>query len=208
MGYVEKLLGTNEQILFRTRRHFFDIFGKLLKELLVLIVVIIGFVALDRWNPAQLLLFQILLGLITVLAIFSMTLDILRWHNGEFIVTSRRVIQSKGILSKRVLDSSLSKINDVILEQSCLGRIFGYGTVKILTATEEVVNLLDLISRPVEFKHAMLDAKGNLEPTIPAAAAAGTSATTLLEELATLKERHMISEQESEEKRKEILKRM
>lgn len=208
MGYVEKLLGTNEQILFRTRRHFFDIFGKLLKELLVLIVVIIGFVALDRWNPAQLLLFQILLGLITVLAIFSMTLDILRWHNGEFIVTSRRVIQSKGILSKRVLDSSLSKINDVILEQSFLGRIFGYGTVKILTATEEVVNLLDLISRPVEFKHAMLDAKGNLEPTIPAAAAAGTSATTLLEELATLKERHMISEQESEEKRKEILKRM
>ena len=50
MGYVEKLLGTNEQILFRTRRHFFDIFGKLLKELLVLIVVIIGFVALDRSN--------------------------------------------------------------------------------------------------------------------------------------------------------------
>jgi hypothetical protein len=80
--------------------------------------------------------------------------------------------------------------------------------MKILTATEEVINLLDRINRPLELKRAMMDAKGALEPGMSISAAPASSATQLLEELAALKERNMITEEEYQEKRKEILRRM
>jgi hypothetical protein len=52
----------------------------------------------------------------------------------------------------------------------------------------------------------MLDAKGSLEAPVQVTAA--PTATQLLEELAALKSRNMITEEEYQEKRKEILKRM
>ena len=90
-----------------------------------------------------------------------------------------------------------------------MGRIFNYGTIKILTATDEVINLLNCIAKPIAFKHAMLEAKSLLEP-ISASPFVGqaASATQLLEELDQLRARKMINDVEYEEKRKEILKRM
>ncbi len=40
------------------------------------------------------------------------------WWNEKYIVTNRRVIQIEGILDKHVIDSSLEKVNDVVLVQS------------------------------------------------------------------------------------------
>jgi uncharacterized membrane protein YdbT with pleckstrin-like domain len=210
MDYVEKLLGANETITFRTRRHFFVIFGAILKEFLILLACAIAFVFLQTWYTGNPLLIYIGLGIIALWAVISALVDIVRWQNDEFVVTNRRVIRAHGVFNKHILDSSLNKINDVILQQSMLGRMFNYGTIKILTATEEVINLLDHIRNPIGFKHAMLEAKSALEPTAAAfaAPAAAATATQLLEELEQLRARKMISDAEYEEKRKEILRRM
>jgi uncharacterized membrane protein YdbT with pleckstrin-like domain len=208
MDYVEKLLGANENITFRTRRHFFVIFGAILKEFLILLACAIAFVTVQAWYSGNPLFIYIGLGVIALWALISALVDIIRWQNDEFIVTNRRVIRVSGVFNKHILDSSLNKINDVILQQSWFGRLFNYGTIKILTATEEVINLLDLIQNPIGFKQAMLESKSLLEPTGPHAVAATRSATELLEELEQLRARQMISDAEYQEKRKEILKRM
>jgi uncharacterized membrane protein YdbT with pleckstrin-like domain len=209
MDYVEKLLSTNEKIIVRTHRHFFTVFGSLFKELVILIACAVAFIYVRSWYTSDPFFFYIGIAVVALLAMASAFVDILRWQNNEYIVTSRRVIHANGIFSKNILDSSLNKINDVILQQSMLGRIFNYGTIKILTATEEVINLLDSISKPIVFKHAMLEAKSLLEP-IAGSPLIGqpTSATQLLEELDQLRARKMITDLEYEEKRKEILKRM
>ena len=209
MDYVEKLLSTNEKIIVRTHRHFFTMFGSLFKELVVLLACAIAFVYVRTWYTGDPFFFYIGIAIVAFLAMASAFVDIVRWQSNEYIVTSRRVIHANGIFSKNILDSSLNKINDVILQQSMMGRIFNYGTIKILTATDEVINLLDRIANPIGFKHAMLEAKSLLEP-IAAAPLVGqtTSATQLLEELDQLRARKMISDVEYEEKRKEILKRM
>jgi len=64
-----------------------------------------------------------------------------------------------GVFNKQVVDSLLEKVNDVKTEQSFLGRIFGYGDIEILTASEQGANRVRMIARPLEFKVAMLDAK-------------------------------------------------
>jgi hypothetical protein len=60
------------------------------------------------------------------------------WRNQEWLITTRRVIRAEGVLNKSVSDSSLEKINDARLDQSIFGRIFGFGTLDILTAAEEL----------------------------------------------------------------------
>ena len=209
MDYVEKLLSTNEKIIVRTHRHFFTIFGSLFKELVVLLACLIAFFYVPTVYSGNLFFFHIGIAIIAILAMASAFTDIIRWQNNEYIVTSRRVIHATGIFSKNILDSSLNKINDVILQQSMMGRIFNYGTIKILTATDEVINLMDRIANPIGFKHAMLEAKGLLEPiSVSPLIGQASSATQLLEELEQLHTRKMISDVEYEEKRKEILKRM
>jgi hypothetical protein len=89
--------------------------------------------------------------------------QVLRWTNEEFIVTSRRVLQSEGVINKRVVDSSLEKINDAVLTQSIFGRIFGFGDLDILTASESGISRLRMLRQPDDFKRAMLDAKHDLE---------------------------------------------
>lgn len=209
MDYVAKLLATNEKPIIRTHRHFFTVFGSLFKEFVVLIACAIAFFSVRTWYTGDPLFFYIGIAIVALLAIASALTDITRWRNNEYIVTSRRVIHANGIFSKNILDSSLNKINDVILQQSMMGRIFNYGTIKILTATDEVINLLDRIANPIAFKHAMLEAKSLLEPVAasPFVGQAQT-ATQLLEELEQLRARKMITDVEYEEKRKEILKRM
>jgi uncharacterized membrane protein YdbT with pleckstrin-like domain len=208
MDYVKKLLSENEQIIFKTRRHLSVVIGHILKELLILAVLVIAWVAIYKWEPDYSVVLQVIVAGVAIIVLISMLIDIVRWSREAYYVTNRRVIHVSGVFNKKVLDSSLSKINDVILNQSWLGRLLNFGTIKILTATDEVVNLLDRINNPIGFKRAMLDAKTVLEPIPVPTGATSISISQLLEELSLLKARNMITEAEYEEKRKEILKRM
>jgi len=87
----------------------------------------------------------------------------LRWRNEEYVVTSRRVLRMEGVVNKRVIDSSLEKINDAVLSQSIFGRMFGFGDLEILTASETGISRLRMLRQPDDFKRAMLDAKHDLE---------------------------------------------
>ena len=67
------------------------------------------------------------------------------------------------MINKRVIDSSLEKINDAVLTQSIFGRMFGFGDLEILTASETGISILRMLRQPDDFKRAMLDAKHDLE---------------------------------------------
>jgi uncharacterized membrane protein YdbT with pleckstrin-like domain len=69
------------------------------------------------------------------------------------------VVQISGVLTKEVIDSALDKVTDVRTEQNLLGRIFDFGDVEVLTASESGRNLFHMLSAPLEFKRAMLDAQ-------------------------------------------------
>ena len=133
------------------------LFSAILAEILVTLVVVVVIIALAIGNPG------ILLGLLLALIPIAIMLrDILDWSNRQYIVTNRRVIQVTGVFNKRVIDSSLEKVNDVKMVQSFFGRLFDYGDIEILTASDLGVNLFKRIGDPVKFKTAMLNAKEEL----------------------------------------------
>ena len=203
-SYVQGLLGQNERIVLATRQHWFVLFSNILLEIVLTLVLIVGVSAAVTVNPLA------GFGYILVLVpLIGMLRDILIWRNREYIVTNRRVIQINGVFSKDVVDSSLEKVNDVKMNQSFFGRMFGYGDIEILTASETGDNLFRRIGDPIKFKTAMLNSKEKLGYE-------GTSAQpqraddipAQIAELDKLRKQGIVTEAEFQKKKAELLAKM
>jgi hypothetical protein len=156
---------------------------------------------------------------VCVVPAFEVVRIFLDWLNERYIITNRRVMEIKGTINKHVRDSALEKVNDVELDQSIVGRLLSYGTVQIITGSDIGVNMFRRISNPVRFKRAMLNAKEELHITAPSAElevapgpaaspAAGDEIPDLIAELDELRQKGIISEEEFQAKKAELLDRI
>lgn len=228
MDYVEQQLSAGEQIIYVARQHIFVLITNILTELaLIALLVAAGVASNMAFDTASVMiggmtasnLILLICVVISVVVLISGLMDYLRWTSEQYVVTDRRVIQVRGVLTKRAIASSLEKINDVEMRQSLLGRMLNFGTIAILTASgEEGVNTMDRIADPVQFKRAMLDAKHNHERgygylpdgDYAAHSAPAPSRAMLSEELtrlADLRDRGILSPEEFESQKRQILSR-
>ena len=205
--YVEEMLAQNERILLRARKHWSVLFGNVVLEIVLTIALIVISILL-----APLVAFPIVpLGFVLALVpLVGMVRDVLLWYNRQYIVTNRRVIQTSGVFSKDVVDSSLEKVNDVKLSQSFWGRMFDYGDIEILTASEVGANVFRSIGDPIRFKTAMLNAKERLEfgGEVGSATTAMADIPSLIARLDDLRQKGIISEAEFQSKKAELLAKM
>jgi uncharacterized membrane protein YdbT with pleckstrin-like domain len=152
--------------------------------------------------------------ILTVIPLIDLLRHLFDWINRQYLITNRRVIQISGIINKNVVDSSLEKVNDVKLTQSFWGRIFGYGDVEILTASELGTNLFQYLGEPVKFKKAMMDAKNRLSGDSEDGGMRFTNVTKertipdLISELDELRIKGIITQEEFLAKKKELLSRL
>jgi len=202
--YIENLLGENERILLITRQHWFVLFSNIALEILLIILLALGVTAAIPFYHAA------VVGYVLVLVpLVGMIRDFLIWSNREYIVTNRRVIQISGVFDKNVVDSSLEKVNDVKMNQSFLGRMFDYGDIEILTASELGINLFRRIGEPVKFKTAMLNAKEELGyGEMGSRPHAEEDVPTLIAKLDELRKKGIVTEAEFQKKKAELLAKM
>lgn len=164
--YRDTLLVADERVVLITRPHPFPYFGDALVGCILIGLGVFGAWLADtgadfpaeidpaRRPLAALFLIAGLYGLVSVVAAW------IRWRSREIVVTDRRVLRVSGILSKSVIDNGLDAITDLELRQSWLGRIFDFGDVNILTAsdTEEVSNARETfpdVAGPIAFMQAV-----------------------------------------------------
>ena len=164
MGYIDQMLASGEQPIVRDHQHWFVLLADSIYGILAVLGAIVLLVLSSGMQQGGL---RDILGLVVLALVVGGLLYILwqalRWRNEEYIVTSRRVLRMEGVVNKRVIDSSLEKINDAVLTQSIFGRMFGFGDLEILTASETGISILRMLRQPDDFKRAMLDAKHDLE---------------------------------------------
>lgn len=233
MAFLDELLGRDEQLLYIARQHPFTLIGNILAELfLVAVLIAAGVISQRAFTNSGSQLFGLpIAGLvllvcivISLIVLASALYDYLRWTNRQYVITDQRVLQVEGVLSKHSTDSSLEKINDLELRQSLLGRIFNYGDLEVLTGSEIGINNMQKISHPLEFKRVLLEAKHNLSrgfgyldpQAVAAYAQPGRPEDRLNSEdlqkrlltLADLRDRGLISSEEFEDKKRELLSRM
>lgn len=174
MGYADGLLSTGERVVHREKQHWFVfIWGARYTILAVIVAVVLLVLKNNMGQPWQDILNYVAIALfVGGLAVLLWT--ILQFLNLEYVLTNRRVIEVSGVLNKKSTDSSLEKINDAVLTQSIFGRIFGFGDLDILTASESGISRFRMLVQPVEFKRAMLDAKHEYERDISGSGYAGS----------------------------------
>jgi hypothetical protein len=168
MSYADGLLSTGERISYRNKQHPFVFIWGARYAILALIVAFIaillgGNLSTDGIGGSA----RTLLGWVTlILFVGGIVVAIwtaLRYINQEYVLTNRRVIQVEGVLNRNSTDSSLEKINDAVLTQSVFGRMFDYGDLTVLTASEAGIDKMHMLRKPIAFKKAMLDAKHEFE---------------------------------------------
>ncbi|MBI3914497.1 MAG: PH domain-containing protein [Chloroflexi bacterium] len=214
MSYIEGLLAENEKIILATRQHLIALFLSAVRNLIIAIaalVLSIAFTAMlaqagDRF--AWLRFAPLLLLLIPVAGFLR---DYAAWLSRELVLTNRRVIQSEGIISKHVIDSSLEKVNDIVMRQSLWGRLLDYGDVEILTASETGVNSFRRVPQPIKFKTEILNQKqayGTDDQMASIGAEVAGAIPVLIGQLDALRKQGILTEEEFQKKKAELLARM
>lgn len=105
MGYIQDSLSNGEQVQEIFRLHWFS------KGLMILWIVL----AIPTF------------GLTLLLAMWEW----LKLRSIEQGVTNKRVILKKGIISRKSEEMKISSVETVEIIQSVIGRMFGFGTVKV-----------------------------------------------------------------------------
>jgi uncharacterized membrane protein YdbT with pleckstrin-like domain len=150
MSYVAEVLQPGETLRFRTNIHWFVY----LKALLALIVGL----ALLGWYYAEGQSVFILLFGGVVFTLTALVLAISAWLRRfatEVAVTDRRVIYKTGLIQRHTIEINIDKIESADVDQSILGRIFGFGSITI-RGTGEGVEPLRNIAHPLQLRNAVL----------------------------------------------------
>lgn len=154
--------------------------------------------------------------------------NIIVWRTAEFAVTDLRVLHYEGLIQRRTSETLLTSVTDVRLNVGVLGKALGYGDLKIFTASGAAgEDDFKTITQATEFRNAMMTQKlhdrqqggaaaatppapagAATPPLAPAPAPAAASASDALQQLAELRDKGLITPQEYEAKKAEILQRM
>jgi uncharacterized membrane protein YdbT with pleckstrin-like domain len=228
---LETNLLTGEEIAFQTTKHWFaPVRDSALAVLLVLGAIVV------RWiSPTgEGLLGSIggLLDLIStgvlIVAIAIILYNVAVFFSAHFGVTNMRVLRYEGILRRRSCETLLDTLTDVKLTESFLGRMLGFGDLQILTSSgaagkdewETVSGAAKLRTAIQEQKarKALPSGQPHQAPTVPQPAASPVPASAppnaaddtaiALARLADLHRQNLITDEEFQAKRTEILARI
>ena len=122
MSYVEKTLSKDEEIKEIVKLHWFNY---LFTSVLALIALFFGasyFMSTDLQRSSGSKVFAIFFG---VWALYNF----LKLYMTEMVITNKRVICRKGIISVRTEELKNNKIESIEIKQAILGRILGYATI-------------------------------------------------------------------------------
>jgi membrane protein YdbS with pleckstrin-like domain len=150
MSYVDKNLMDGEQVFYRARRHW-TVFGG---PLLVLFagVLVFGGVRMwapPEWSPGRVSLAA--LALCTAAALFMAIPALIDRTTSEFAVTNKRVIIKVGWIKRRSLETLLTKVEGIEVNQGICGRVFDYGTI-VITGTGGSKEPFEQIGAPLLFR--------------------------------------------------------
>jgi uncharacterized membrane protein YdbT with pleckstrin-like domain len=227
VAFPERLLSEDEELIYDLRPHWLTLVVPVLITLVVVVAVGAAWVVMpagDLQQPAQLAVG--VLGVVVLLA--TVVGRVLRWATTHFVLTTERLIFRTGVVAKFGREIPLERINDVTFSQSLFERMIGAGDLLLESAGEhgqsrfsnirdpEAVQLE--IYRQMEANDRRRAGYAATQPhppvTHPAADRTPTpptrspSALDDLERLADLRDRGVVTEEEFQRMKRELLDRM
>jgi uncharacterized membrane protein YdbT with pleckstrin-like domain len=217
VAFPADYLHPNEELILHLKPHWFRLVpasGSLAAALLIGLLV---------WINVDNQFVSIVVGLLILGTLGWFGVVYARWTSTHFVVTSDRLIHRVGLVSRAGVEIPLDRINTVFSAQSLFERIVGAGDLTIESAGAEGRQEFHDIRKPTRVQNEIYVAKENAENrrydrmgqsasnSAAAASPATPSAPSIpeqIEQLDALRQRGVISEEEFERKKAELLGRM
>jgi len=135
MLYVRRVLQPGETIVYATKLHWLIYIHAIWPAIACLVLAVAAIAA----------------ALFALLALWEALRKFIRRATTELAVTDHRVIYKSGLLSRHTIEMNRDKVESVDVDQSLLGRIFGYGTV-VVRGTGGSLEPLRNIGDPLTFR--------------------------------------------------------
>lgn len=168
-GYVEKTLAPGEDILYRVHFNwtfsFFPVLWFALGSSPVVMYALLHYGTFGEKVSFE----ELKIGWWFVAGGFVAGLFILLNHmivlwTTEIVITEYRFVYKTGLIARDTQEVSLNKIEEITLQQSVWGRIFGYGRL-VLRGTGVGVITLPNIDDPIDVRRTIEHAKAALRRT-------------------------------------------
>jgi uncharacterized membrane protein YdbT with pleckstrin-like domain len=214
MPYPRRLLSEGEDITLDLRPHWWYFAKHIFASIVLLILLVLVFQIHGSPHKVGFAFW----GILAVLWAAWLGLRYLNWNFTHFVVTSNRVIFRTGVLAKHGVEIPMDRISNINFHQTIWERVIGAGDLEIESAGRDGQTKFDDVWHPDAVQqtlyqqmedHARTRASwtGNAPP--PAAStAAQPSVPEQLTQLADLRDRGVITAQEFEAKKAQLLDRM
>jgi uncharacterized membrane protein YdbT with pleckstrin-like domain len=153
MAYYTKVLQPDETVRALGRLHWLIFWPSVFWLLIAVAIACVGaFVAVE--DPQRQYCFYAAAAIAFVAVVMSLA-QWIRRRGTEIVVTDRRVILKRGLMSRYTAEMTVSKIETVDVTQSLWGRMFGYGTV-VIRGTGSGIEPLRGVAAPIALRNAIL----------------------------------------------------
>jgi len=149
MRYVRRVLQPGETVVYDTKLHWVIYIRAILLFVVCAILVAAAVSTSDNQNLS--LALEIAAAIFALLALSAALRAFVRRATTELAVTDHRVIYKTGLLARHTIEMNRDKVESVDVDQTLLGRIFGYGTI-IVRGTGGSLEPIRTIGDPLTFR--------------------------------------------------------
>jgi uncharacterized membrane protein YdbT with pleckstrin-like domain len=144
VGYPQRLLNEDEEVVFDLHPHWKGLLGPTVLAPVIVFVATFGAGKIPAGSAQGKL--RLLVAVLALVAFgWWVVRPYLHWFTTHFVLTTRRVIMREGLVARRGRDIPIFRINDVTFSHTVIERIFGAGTLVVESAGERgQVTLTDI----------------------------------------------------------------
>jgi uncharacterized membrane protein YdbT with pleckstrin-like domain len=148
MSYIKHVLQPGETVRYQGSTHWMLYLPAILLAATGIIVLVI------TWGAPQPYGLLVAIACLLVGFVLAVRAWWIRW-NTEIAVTDRRVIYVRGFFARKSVEVHMNQIESVDVDQTLLGRLFGYGDVTI-HGTGNTYDPLRAVDRPIALRNEII----------------------------------------------------
>jgi len=149
MSYVTSVLRPDETILATGRMHWI-----VYARGVVVLIVGLGLALVGLEGSAGTVV-KAAGGLMAFLGLLVVARAWIEQATTEIAVTTKRVIQKRGLIWRKTAEMNMDKVESVLVDQSLFGRLLNYGTI-VVRGTGSGIEGLHFIANPLALRSTMV----------------------------------------------------
>jgi uncharacterized membrane protein YdbT with pleckstrin-like domain len=148
---IDEYLLPTERRVIRVRQHW----AVMAKDLVLTGLFVLLMVAVQQYLSSNVVVDNLTFYL-SLAAVVRFTVKVILWWIERIVITDKRVMLAKGILTHKLAMMPLSKVTDLTFERSLNGRMLGYGSIIVESAGQvQGLDRIDYMPRPEEIYEAL-----------------------------------------------------